>query len=169
MNNIEFLRKIIIKKRIDYINELKAKKIDVSLSSLSSLRTLLFNNFCPSVKIFKVTEINKKVRKINFFYQLKNFLYISKFSKINIFGDLSQDNLKKYNKIIVVWSKIGDFSLDGAYYNNYFHTSSKGKKNLWFLIHIGNTLPIKIKKNIIILHQKKTRLPLNLFMLIYAI
>ena len=62
MNNIEFLRKIIIKKRIDYINELKAKKIDVSLSSLSSLRTLLFNNFCPSVKIFKVSEINKKVR-----------------------------------------------------------------------------------------------------------
>ena len=132
MNNIEFLRKIIIKKRIDYINELKAKKIDVSLSSLSSLRTLLFNNFCPSVKIFKVTEINKKVRKINFFYQLKNFLYISKFSKINIFGDLSPDNLKKYNKIIVVWSKIGDFSLDGAYYNNYFHTSSKGKKIFGF-------------------------------------
>ena len=57
MKNIELLRKAIIKKRIDYINHLKEKKIDISLSSLSTLRTLSFNNFCPNAENFKVTAV----------------------------------------------------------------------------------------------------------------
>ena len=102
MKSIDILRQAVIKRRIKYINELKKKKIDVTLSSLSSLRTLLFNNFCSDINNIKSENINTKINKINFFYQIKNFLYISRFSNINIIGDISQKNLKKYDKIIVV-------------------------------------------------------------------
>ena len=44
MNNIDNIRHELIKKRISYIQKLKKKNIDASLSSLSSFRTLLFNN-----------------------------------------------------------------------------------------------------------------------------
>ena len=166
MKNIEAIRQIVIKRRRGYVQELRQKKIDVTLSSLSSFRTLLFNNFSSGLDIIKDKNVNKKINKINFFYQIKNFLYISRFSNINIIGDISQKNLKKYDKIIVVWSKAKDFSKDGKYYNTYFNISSNEKKNLWFLIHLGNQVPKKIKKNIIILTQERTKLGLNVFFLL---
>ena len=104
MKSIDILRQAVIKRRIKYINELKKKKIDVTLSSLSSLRTLLFNNFCSDINNIKSENIIKKINKINLIYQLKNFLYISRFSNINIIGDISKENLSKYNKLIVVLS-----------------------------------------------------------------
>jgi hypothetical protein len=165
MQNIDILRKKIIKIKVDYLKDLKSKKVDISLSSLSSLRTLLFNNFCSSVDEFKNKSITSKINKVNFLYQLKSFLYISRFSNTKILGDLSKENIKKYNKIIIVWSKFDDFSKDGKYYNSYFHTSSEQEKSLWFLIHLGNKLPKKIKKNIIILNHKKTRFGINVFLL----
>ena len=166
MKSIDILRQAVIKRRIKYINELKKKKIDVTLSSLSSLRTLLFNNFCSDINNIKSENIIKKINKINLIYQLKNFLYISRFSNINIIGDISKENLSKYNKLIVVWSKYKDFSTGGKYYNSYFNTSSKQKKNLWFLIHLDDEVPKKIRKNIIILNQKKAKFGFNIFILL---
>ena len=132
MKNIEAIRQIVIKRRRGYVQELRQKKIDVTLSSLSSFRTLLFNNFSSGLDIIKDKNVNTKINKINFFYQIKNFLYISIFSNINIIGDISQKNLKKYDKIIVVWSKAKDFSKDGKYYNTYFNISSNEKKIFGF-------------------------------------
>ena len=131
MKNIEAIRQIVIKRRRGYVQELRQKKIDVTLSSLSSFRTLLFNNFSSGLDIIKDKNVNTKINKINFFYQIKNFLYISRFSNINIIGDISQKNLKKYDKIIVVWSKAKDFSKDGKYYNTYFNISSNEKKKIF--------------------------------------
>tara|TARA_B100000686_G_scaffold354497_1_gene465085 strand:- start:35 stop:1378 length:1344 start_codon:yes stop_codon:yes gene_type:complete len=165
MKNINELRQIVIKRRINYLNELRKKNIDTSLSSLSSFRTLLFNNFCSSIDAIKKENIKVKISKINFFYQIKNFIYILKFSNINIIGDFSKENLKKYSQIIVVWSKAKDFSKDGKYYNNYFNTSSERKKNLWFLIHLGNEIPKKTKKNIIILTQREMKFGFNIVLL----
>ena len=65
MKSIDILRQAVIKRRIKYINELKKKKIDVTLSSLSSLRTLLFNNFCSDINNIKSENIIKKINKIN--------------------------------------------------------------------------------------------------------
>ena len=166
MKKINELRQTVIKKRITYLYELKKKNIDTSLSSLSSFRTLLFNNFCSNIEDIKNKNIKEKINKINFFYQFKNFLYISRFSNVNIIGDTSKENLKRYNKIIVVWSKAEDFSKNGEYYNNYFNISSTKKKNLWFLVHLGNKIPKKIRKNIIILNQKKTKFGFNIFLLL---
>ena len=146
MKNTDVLRKEIIKRRIYYLKALKKKSIDISLSSLSSYRTSIFNNFCKNINDISFKNINKRINKINFFYQIKNFLYISKFSRINITGDISKENLKKYNKIIVSWAEEKDFSRNGQYYNKYFDLSSKENKNLWFLIYSGRKILKKIKK-----------------------
>ena len=53
MKNIEAIRQIVIKRRRGYVQELRQKKIDVTLSSLSSFRTLLFNNFSSGLDIIK--------------------------------------------------------------------------------------------------------------------
>ncbi len=166
MKIIHKLRKEIISKRISYLHDLKKKDIDASLSSLSSFRTLLFNNFSSNADNIKNKNIKKKINKINFIYQTKNFLYISRFSDVNIIGDVTEKNLKKYNRIIVVWSKAKDFSKDGEYYNNYFNISSARKDNLWFLIHADSKIPKKIKKNIIILNQQKTKFGFNIFLIL---
>ena len=65
MKNIEAIRQIVIKRRTGYLQELRQKKIDVTLSSLSSFRTLLFNNFSSGLDIikdkFSESTINKEV------------------------------------------------------------------------------------------------------------
>ena len=166
MKNTDVLRKEIIKRRIYYLKALKKKSIDISSSSLSSYRTLIFNNFCKNINDISFKNINKRINKINFFYQIKNFLYISKFSRINITGDISKENLKKYNKIIVSWAEEKDFSRNGQYYNKYFDLSSKENKNLWFLIYSGRKILKKIKKNIIVFHPQKVRFGFNIILLL---
>ena len=166
MNNIDNIRHELIKKRISYIQKLKKKNIDVSLSSLSSFRTLLFNNLSLTSNDVELGNISRKINIVNFIYQIKNFLYILKFADIKIVGNYSRKNLKKYTKMVVAWSDEKDFSDKGEYYNKYFRTSSREKNIFWFLIHLGNKKPKKIKKNIIILYHPKKIFGLNIILLL---
>jgi len=164
MNNIHILRKKLIKIKSNYINKLHKAGVDISLSSLSSFRPLNFSNFGKRPYQIKLKNIEKKINLINFIYQVKNFLYILRFSSPQIFGNYSKKNINNYKTLIVSWSTEKDFLKTGEYFDKYFKISSKKKDTLWFLVHMGNEKPKKIKKNIIIFYnpQKKNGFNINL-------
>ena len=99
MNNIHILRKKLIKIKSNYIKKLHKADVDISLSSLSSFRPLNFSNFGKRTYQIKLKNIEKKINLINFIYQVKNFLYILRFSSPQIFGNYSKKNMiQQYRK-----------------------------------------------------------------------
>ena len=96
---------------------------------------------------------NKGIVKIPifFFLVLKDFLlsfYEFKFIQINKFKK------KKYQNIIISWSRINNFEKNGSFNDPYFNTNSNLSKDcIWFLIHMDNKIPNKISDNIIIIKK----------------
>ena len=136
MNNIHTLRKNLVKIKANYSKKLFKTDVDMSLSSLSSFRTLCFSNFGKKYNDTKLNNnIEKKINLINFFYQIKNFFYILRFSSPKIIGDYSKKNINNYKTLIVSWSNQDDFTQNGEYFDRYFKISSKKKYTVVFNSH----------------------------------
>lgn len=147
-SNIDKIRKEILFLKKNFLKSSIKKKINLHLSSLIPFRYLIFLNL--NLK----KNLNSEILKKNFFYQLKNFFYIRKFSAIEFFGDFSYLKKNEKKKIIISWSYDKNFKGNGAYTDPYFKISSKDKKYLWVLIH-EDEVPKNFKKNLILIHPKK--------------
>ena len=74
------------------------------------------------------------------------------------FTTVGKNKNKKYNNIIITWSKNAYFLKDGSYKDFYFNTNTSLNKNcVWFLIHMDKQMPKKISKNIIVIKKKKIK------------
>lgn len=147
-SNIDKIRKEILFLKKNFLKSSIKKKINIHLSSLIPFRYLIFLNLNLR------RNLNSEILKKNFFYQLKNFFYIRKFSAIEFFGDFSYLKKNEKKKIIISWSYDKNFKGNGTYTDPYFKISSKDKKYLWVLIH-EEEVPKNFKKNIILIHPKK--------------
>jgi len=152
MKNIDTVRSKIVSIKNEYLKSMKIQNVDAEMSSLSCFRYLMYSKLKTKDK---KNTLKNRINNINFFKQIKNFLYICNYSSVNIHGDFSNDHSKKYNTIIFSWSYYSNFFSNGSYIDPYFKIKNKNKKVLWILLHVDNKLPKKIDKNIIIIHPKK--------------
>ena len=166
MNNIHIQRKRLVKTKLNYIKKLNRSGIDISLSSLSSFSRLMFAGVGKTLDKIEFKNFEKKINLTNFIYQIKNFLRILKLHNLEIIGNYSKNNINIYKTLIVSWSSDNDFKKNGEYFDRYFQTSSNKKGVLWFLIHVGNQRPFKVKKNIIILYHPNKTYGFNLNLII---
>ena len=146
--NIDKIRKDILFYKNFFLNSSLNKKIDVQLSSLISLRYLLFSN------LRKVKNFKSEIKKNNILKQFSNSLFIANFSSIQVFGDLKDIKHKRYSNIVLSWSSKKNFRNNGFYKDPYFNISSLNKKYLWILIH-EDKVPEKLDKNIILFRPKR--------------
>ena len=76
--------------------------------------------------------LKKKINIINFFYQIKNFFYILRFSSPKIIGDYSKNNINNYKTLIVSWSNEEDFAKNGEYFDRYYiHTYRNIERDIY--------------------------------------
>ena len=142
----------LFKKR--YINALISNNIKITNSSLISLRYLIFSNLDNS----NLNKLEKKIKFTNFKSQLKNFFFLRNFKQIDFYGNTNFKNISKYKKMIITWSYNHNFKRNGEYEDGYFKSVKNKNKILWVTILVDQKLPIKIKKNTIIIHPKKGNL-----------
>ena len=135
----------ILKKATLYLNNKKNKYYDSSLNYLDSIEQN------PGYGLIQLW--NKGIKKIPIFFYLllKDFLlsfYEFKFLQINSLKE------RKYQNIIICWSKINNFSKNGSFNDPYFNTNSNLNKNcVWFLIHMDQQVPKKISNNIVLIKK----------------
>ncbi len=139
----------ILKKATLYLNSKKNKYYD---SSLNYLDTIEQNPGYGLIQFW-----NKGIKKIPIFFYLllKDFLlsfYEFKFLQINFLKE------RKYQNIIICWSKINNFSKNGSFNDPYFNTNSNLNQNcVWFLIHMDRKVPKKISNNIILIKKESRK------------
>lgn len=89
---------------------------------------------------------------IFFFLILKDILlsfYEFEFTQIN------KLKKKKYQNIIISWSRIINFEKNGSFNDPYFNTNSNLNKDcVWFLIHMDHKIPKKVSGNIVIIKKE---------------
>jgi hypothetical protein len=136
----------ILKKATSFLDNKKNKRYDSSLNYLDSIEK---NPGYGLVQFW-----NKGIVKIPIllFLLLKDFLlsfYEFKFTQIN------KLKKKKFQNIIISWSRIHNFEKNGSFNDPYFNTNSNLNKScIWFLIHMDNKIPKKISNNIVIIKKK---------------
>lgn len=129
------------------------KKNNISKDSNYYLTT-----FDTSEGYLKLLDLQKK--KINFIekYRIKFKNFISSINSLN-FEIINANNINNYNQLIVTWGWSQNFDAEGNFLDKYFNENSKSLKNtLWFVISLDNEKPKNIKKNIILLINKKENL-----------
>ena len=137
-----------IKKSISYIGSVKKKDIDISTSPLCFITTWAEMPGKQFVDLF----LNKK---LNLFFNIKNYLSISKNFDLKSFYS---ENLKlnKKKKIILSYCSKKNFTKDGSYIDNFFDTGKSYEKYIWILISLDNYVPDKIRSNLFIIAKQKT-------------
>lgn len=135
----------ILKKATLYLNSKKNKYYASSLNYLDSIEQN------PGYGLIQFW--NKGIKKIPIFFYLllKDFLL-----SFYEFKFLQKNSLKerKYQNIIICWSKINNFSKNGSFNDPYFNTNSNLNKNcVWFLIHMDRKVPKKISNNIVLVKK----------------
>jgi hypothetical protein len=61
---------------------------------------------------------------------------------------------KGFTRLVVSWSRAGDFSTDGAYSDRYFRVCSRETQGtLWFLLALDHALPRQLDPNIVVFRQ----------------
>jgi hypothetical protein len=59
-----------------------------------------------------------------------------------------------FSRLVVSWSRAGDFSSDGAYHDRYFRIGSRETPDtLWFLMAIDQAVPRRLDPNIVVFRQ----------------
>ena len=90
--------------------------------------------------------------KSSFFYNIKIILYDFFYSIYFYSFKVHKNNdLIKYNKIILTWAFKNNFAYDGSINDKYLNINSKKTKNiLWVVVYAEKKLPKKIDNNIVI-------------------
>ena len=147
MNDIDRYQLNIIKKCNDFVNRSYKKKIDISSSPLCFLTTWAKN---PGNSMLR-TFLNKP---LEIGYLIKNILSISKNHDLSFFCNKKLD-INNNIQVVISYSTKNNFDKDGVFYDHYFNSNNKNKKNIWFLISLDNYIPNKLNQNIIIFSKKK--------------
>ena len=153
MLKIDIIRKkFLIFKKNNSAN-LEKKKYNIFLSSLISFRQIIFND----IELDQIIKSQKNFIIFNYknvINQLKNFLYILNFNKINFYENRLIENIKKYDKIIISWSYKDNFRKK-IFIDNYFKNAKNPKDFFWILIHCDDSVPNKIYDNTLVIHPSK--------------
>ena len=126
--------------------------------------------FCPFASF-------KGSSRLIFFFDkllsLKIYLVctLKDFIKLFFLGEFKTTNIKikkNYEKIVVNWGTLNNFSKNGNYYDKHLNVNSNQcPKTLWYVIYMDNVLPKNIQDNIIIVFKNKNKLSINNLILIF--
>ena len=113
---------------------------------------LFFCTYAKNIGFFFIHFFSKK--KLSFFSGFKIILNDIFYS--SYYGDMklhySQKKINDYQSIIVTWGYKKNFTKNGSFNDEILNCNSKViKKNLWFIVYMDRTLPVKIQKNIVLL------------------
>lgn len=105
--------------------------------------------------------------KNNFFiflcYIIKDLAYSSNYNDIKL---LNNDKKDLFDKIIFTWGHKKNFEKNGSLQDNYFSINSRSTRNThWVVLFLDKKLPIKIDKNISLIHIVN-RKKINFFLIL---
>ena len=99
----------------------------------------------------------------NSFIIAKDIIYTLNYINYKVYKSKKNFN---YNKIIITWAFKNNFEKNGSLNDRYFNINSRQIQDcLWFVIYLGDKIPKKISKNIVLLKPENNK-SYNLFDLI---
>ena len=150
MNLIEVKQAKILKKiKIFFFQSQKYKE---EISRLDLFYLCPFGQSKGTAKLFLLFN-RIMALKIYLLATLKDFY---KLLGIGRFRCIYASNLSKYKTIVINWASKKDFDKNGNFYDKHFNVNSDKCPNIqWILIYLDNKAPLKLKKNITLIYNKK--------------
>ncbi len=136
-------------------------------SSYPEKNSIFYLNTTSSFIGSYILKSLSKRKKSNFFSNsfiiAKDIIYTLNYINYKVYKSKKNFN---YNKIIITWAFKNNFEKNGSLNDRYFNINSRQIQDcLWFVIYLGDKIPKKISKNIVLLKPENNK-SYNLFDLI---